>query len=53
MLGGSPMRVAVPPTLLAKVCGHHKGQGVYLQGHGDLDGHRDHQQHGGDVVQEG
>ena len=32
---------------------HHEGQGIDLEGHGDLDGHRDHQQHGGDVVQKG
>ena len=36
-----------------KGLGDQKGQGVHLQGDGDLDGHRDHQQHGGDVVQEG
>ena len=36
-----------------KGLGDQKGQGVHLQGDGDLDGHRDHQEHGGDVVQEG
>ena len=33
--------------------GDQQGQGVDLQGHRDLDGHRQHQQHGGDVVQKG
>ncbi len=36
-----------------KGLGDQQGQGVDLQGHRDLDGHRQHQQHGGDVVQKG
>ena len=33
--------------------GNQQGQGVDLQSHGNFYGHRDHEQHGGDVVQEG
>ena len=36
-----------------KGLGDQQGQGVDLQGDRDLDGHRQHQQHGGDVVQKG
>ena len=36
-----------------KGLGNQEGQGVDLQGDRDLDGHRDHQEHGGDVVQKG
>ena len=36
-----------------KGLGDQEGQGMDLEGEGDLDGHRDHQEHGGDVVQEG
>ena len=36
-----------------KGLGDQQGQGVDLQGDRDLDGHRQHQEHGGDVVQKG
>ena len=53
MLGGSPIRVAVPPDVGGEDLGDQQGQGVDLQGHRNFDGHRDHQQHGGDIVQKG
>ena len=51
MLGGSPIRVAVPPTLEAKGLREQQGHRVDLQGQRNFNGHRNHQQHGGDIVQ--
>ena len=39
------------PHVTGKGLGDKEVQGVHLEGYGDLDGHRDHQEHGGDVVQ--
>jgi hypothetical protein len=41
------------PHVAGKYLGNEEIQGVHLQGDRDLDGHRDDQQHGGDVVQKG
>ena len=41
------------PDIGGEDLGNQKGDGVDFQGDGDLDGHRNHEQHGGDVVQEG
>ena len=53
MLGGSPISVAVPPMLEAKICDEQEGVGRDPQLLGDDHGHRHDQQHRRHVVEEG
>lgn len=51
-MGGVADEGGGAPYIGGKDLRHQEGQGMDLQSDGDLDGHRDHQEHGGDIVQE-
>ena len=52
MLGGSPISVAVPPMLEAKISANRIRIGRHVELAGDRERHRHDQQHGGDVVEQ-